>query len=61
MATMTKTPSRPNWWLWGGIAAAVIAAGVVIYVLDPFGLATFPAEPALTEPVAEEAAPAATE
>jgi hypothetical protein len=61
MATMTKAPSRTNWWLWGGIAAALIAVTVAIYVFDPFGFGTAPEEPLPIAPQTEDAAPAVTE
>lgn len=60
MATMTKAP-RTNWWLWGGIAAAVVAVGVAVYALYPFDDGVSPTEPAVTAPAAEDAAPAASE
>ena len=61
MATQTKAPNGIDWRLRGGIAAAVIAAGVALSVFEPFGISTPPGEPVPTAPMANEALLAATE
>jgi len=58
---MTEGSSHPDWWLWGGMAAAVIAAGATVYAFGPFALGAAPDEPAPMEPIAEDPASAASE
>jgi hypothetical protein len=37
MAAIAKKQSSTGWWLWGGVAVAIIAVAAVIYTFDPFG------------------------
>jgi hypothetical protein len=60
MATMTKNPSPINWWLWGGVAAAVVTVAAIIYTFGLFGFGAPASDPASGAPVVEQPIPAPT-
>jgi hypothetical protein len=60
MAAIAKKQSSTGWWLWGGVAVAIIAVAAVIYTFDPFGFVAPASDPVLTAPLAEQPAPAPT-